>query len=175
MNRIEDQARQIAEPFLEKHGCKLWDVVFEKEGALHYLRILFDGGNDGNSALDMQKCEELTPPLNKLMDKQKFIKEVDILEIGSPGITRRLRHEKHFESCIDKPVRIMRRTDNGKTETIIGILQNYSAENKSIVLKSTKLEEKQVMILSLKKCIRINLEALTEVAIPSLDTAEGTQ
>ncbi|MCL2071106.1 MAG: ribosome assembly cofactor RimP [Oscillospiraceae bacterium] len=146
--RIEDQARSIAEPFLKENGCRLWDVVFEKEGAMHYLRILFD---DNDGPLDLEKCEKLTPSLNKLMDAQEFIKQVDILEIGSPGITRRLRNKEHFELCIGKNIRVMKRTDNGKTEMKTGILTDYEPENKSIILNG----EEQML---LNKCIRITLE-----------------
>jgi len=149
-NRIEDQARRIAAPFLEENNCLLWDVVFEKEGAMHYLRILFDSA-DG--ALDITECERLTPPLNKLMDAQDFIKQVDILEIGSPGLTRRLRHKEHFERCTGKNIRIMKRADNGKTEMLTGILTDYNQESKSITLDSSEVSE-----ISLKKCIRITLE-----------------
>jgi ribosome maturation factor RimP len=150
-NRIEDQARRVAEPFLRENHCILWDVVFEKEGAMHYLRILFD---DEQGALDMDKCEKLTPPLNRLMDEQEFIKkgQVDIIEIGSPGVSRRLRHQMHFEFSIGKQVKVMRRQDNGKTETITGVLTGYNVESKSITLDDN-LDE-----LTLKKCIRITLE-----------------
>ncbi|MCL1789052.1 MAG: ribosome assembly cofactor RimP [Oscillospiraceae bacterium] len=147
-DRIEDRARRIAEPFLEKNNCLLWDVLFEKEGAMHYLKILFD---DNNGALDMDKCERLTPPLNKLLDAEEFIKQVDIVEIGSPGLTRRLRRKEHFDFCKNKNIRVMKRLENGKTEFVSGVLTGYDTENKSITLNG---EEK----MNLKKCIRITLE-----------------
>jgi len=147
LGKIESQAKAIAQPFLEQHDCKLWDIVFEKEGAMHYLRILFEP-SDG--ALDMDTCEQLTRPLNKLMDEQEFIKQVDILEIGSPGICRRIRHKEHFDYCMSKEIKVMRRLDNGKTETIAGILTGYNTQEKSITLDSDEL--------SLKKCLRITLE-----------------
>jgi len=150
-NRTEDLARKIAEPFLEENGCTLWDVIFEKEGAMHYLRILFD---NAAGTLSIDDCEKMTPPLNRLMDAQEFIKQVDILEIGSPGLTRRLRHKEHFDFCVGKDIRMMRRLDNGKTETVTGILVSYNAENKSIILDLGGHE----MNLSLKQCIRVTLE-----------------
>ncbi|MCL1903479.1 MAG: ribosome assembly cofactor RimP [Oscillospiraceae bacterium] len=147
-NRIEDQARRIAEPFLNENNCLLWDVLFEKEGAMHYLKVLFD---DGDGALDMDKCERLTPPLNKLFDAEDFIKQVDIVEIGSPGLTRRLRHKEHFNFCKGKNIRVMKRLENGKTQMISGTLTDYDAEGKYITLNG----EEQ---MNLKKCIRITLE-----------------
>jgi ribosome maturation factor RimP len=146
MYRIEDRVRKAVTPFLEEHNCRLWDVVFEKEGALYYLRVLFDLAA---SALDMESCERLTQPLNKLIDAEK-IDQIDIVEIGSPGITRVLRHPEHFESSVGKSIRIMRRADNGKTEVVSGILQSHNAENKSITINSDEI--------SLKKCIRVTLD-----------------
>jgi len=164
-NRIEDRARKIVEPFLEENGCQLWDVVFEKEGAMHYLRILFD---KKNSALNMDECEKLTPPLNKLIDAQDFINQVDIIEIGSPGTTRRLRHKEHFNYCMNKSIRVMRRLDNGKTETITGILMGYKGfdeqnrENKSITLIENPNSKEMPKEISLKKCIRITQDLRKE-------------
>jgi ribosome maturation factor RimP len=152
-NRIEDRVRKVVTPFLEQNNCRLWDVVFEKEGAYHYLRVLFDG-EDGNP-LDIELCEKLTLPLNKLIDGEN-LDPIDIVEVGSPGITRRLRHPEHFEFCKGKRVRVMRRTDNGKTESIAGVMQGYNfsaggiATTKSITVSDEEIE--------LKKCLRITLE-----------------
>jgi len=146
-NRIEDRAKNLAEPFLKENNCVLWDVIFEKEGAMHYLKILFEP-EDG--ALDMAQCEKLTPPLNKIMDAEEFIKQVDILEIGSPGLNRRLRKPEHFEKCTGKTVKVMKRLDNGKTETVSGVLDGFNPENKSIIFDKTEI--------ALKKCLRITLE-----------------
>jgi ribosome maturation factor RimP len=155
-NRIEDQARRIVAPFLAENNCVLWDVIFEKEGAMHYLKILFDRATpDGERApLDDDRCVELTPPLNKLLDEQKFIEQVDIVELGSPGLTRRLRNKEHFDYCNGKNVRIMRRLDNGKTEILSGILQGFNDEGKSILLDN----QSGAGTIPVKKCIRITLE-----------------
>ena len=151
--KVEDIARKTVEPFLIENNCLLWDVIFEKEGALHYLKVLF---NKQDGSLDMEMCERLTPPINKLLDEQDFIKKglVDIVEIGSPGISRRVRHKEHFDYCMGKQLSIMRRLDNGKTETVTGLLNGYSQDDKSITLDSE--------IISLKKCIRVILEEIQQ-------------
>jgi len=153
-NKIEDQAWRIAEPFLLQNDCRLWDVVFEKEGAMHYLRILFDRQS---APLDMETCERLTPPLNKLIDEGEFIKKglVDIVEVGSPGVSRRVRRKEHFDYCMGEKVSVMRRLDNGKTEVVTGILNGYNQGEKTIVLDSEEL--------SLKKCLRITFTRNEEI------------
>jgi ribosome maturation factor RimP len=151
MNRIEDRVRSAVTPFLEENGCRLWDVVFEKEGALYYLRVLFDGKDGG--FLDIELCEKLTAPLNKLIDALS-VTQIDIVEIGSPGITRQLRRPEHFELCTGKPVRVMNRADNGKTEVVRGILTGCNADNKTITVGSNEY--------SLKRIIRVTLDSQEE-------------
>ena len=150
-NRTEDLARKAVEPFLEENNCVLWDVIFEKEGALHYLKILFDSKE--NTSLSMEECEKLTPPLNKIIDEQDFMKanksQVDILEIGSPGISRRLRKAEHFAACKGRTVRVTYRDEHGKSEVNTDVLGDYDGEDKSITIGENKL--------LLKQCIRIIL------------------
>jgi ribosome maturation factor RimP len=145
---IEEKARILAEPLITEAGFVLWDVIFEKEGAMSYLRILFD--KDGG--LNDEDCALITPPINQLMDKQEFIQHVDILEIGSPGLTRRLRRPEHFEQSIGKPVRVMKRGDKGKTNVLYGELTNFD-ETGQITLKT----DTETVTLGIKNCLKINL------------------
>jgi len=148
MKTIEEKARALAEPLITEAGFRLWDVVFEKEGAMNYLRILFD--KDGG--IDDEECALMTAPLNALMDRQDFISHVDILEVGSPGVTRRLRRPEHFEQSVGKPIRIMRRGEKGKTTAIYGILNSYDGERLEVKTDA------ETIVLNPKNCIRINID-----------------
>jgi len=147
---IEERASALAEPLILGAGFTLWDVTFEKEGAMNYLRILFD--KDGG--VTDEDCALLTPPLNKIMDAQDFISHVDVLEVGSPGLTRRLRKPGHFGQSIGKPLRVMKRGEKGKTDALYGILEAYDREAGQISLKT----DKEVIILGIKNCLRINID-----------------
>ena len=48
---------EMAEPVAEKNGLKLWDVRFEKEGSLWYLRIFIDK----EGGVSIEDCERQTP------------------------------------------------------------------------------------------------------------------
>ncbi|MCL2637164.1 MAG: ribosome assembly cofactor RimP [Oscillospiraceae bacterium] len=146
---IEEKARALAEPLLTEAGFTLWDVIFEKEGAMSYLRILFEKDD-----LNDEDVAKMTTPLNALMDTQDFIEHVDILEAGSPGLTRRLRHAEHFEQSLNKPIRVMKRGDKGKTNVIYGLLTAYEAEANQITLKT----DTENVVLGVKNCLRINLD-----------------
>ena len=147
---IEEQAAQAALPLLEEAGCELWDVCFEKEGAMWYLRVLFDR-DDG---VDSDSCEEISRPINELFDKQPFIEHIDILEIGTPGISRRLRKPEHFRSWLGERVRAQVKTEKGETY-IIGTLDNYDEEKDEITINGETVR--------LKKCIKVNADPDQEI------------
>jgi len=147
MSSIEERARAAAEPFLKEQGCRLWDVIFEKEGAMRYLKILFD---DENGSLDMDRCEKLTPPINRILDAEEFIKDVDVVEIGSPGLSRRLRRPEHFAACVGKNVKVIKR-NGGKTETLTGVLDGFNAEDKLVSVDLTEIPLKNIVRIALEE------------------------
>jgi ribosome maturation factor RimP len=149
---IEEKAYTLAEPLLADAGFALWDVIFEKEGAMSYLRILFDKA-DGESITD-EDAVQITTPLNKLMDAQDFITHVDILEIGSPGLTRRLRKSVHFEQSVGKPVRVMKRGDKGKTNVFYGTLNAFDSEKGEFLLET----DAETVALNVKNCLKVNID-----------------
>lgn len=120
-SKIEELARAAVLPVTEQYGLSLWDVCFEKEGAMWYLRILVD--KDGG--LDSDECEEVSKPINEILDKQELIKSVDILEVGSPGLTKKLRRPEHFKACIGERIRVTRRDEKGKEFSVYGTLAAY--------------------------------------------------
>lgn len=147
--RIEERAYNLVAPVLEEKGYRLWDVRFEKEGAMWYLRILFDK----EGGIDSDECEEVSEPLNKLIDKQDFIGKIDILEIGSPGLSKRLRKPEHFRACIGEPVRVTVRDEKGKEISICGALSDYNEETASFSLAK---ENNETQTLSVSDCVKIN-------------------
>lgn len=143
--RIESEARALALPLVEQAGCALWDVCFEKEGAMWYLRVLFDN----EEGIDSDQCEEISKPINDLFDKQKFIEQVDILEIGTPGIFKKLRNPEHFREYVGKRVRAQVKSDKGE-RFVIGNLDEYDEDRAEIVIDGE--------LIRLKACIKVNAE-----------------
>ena len=149
--KIEQQATEAALPLLQQAGCDLWDVCFEKEGAMWYLRVLFD--RDGG--VDSDSCEEISRPINELFDKQDFIQQVDILEIGTPGISRRLRKPEHFKAWLGQRVRAQMKTEKGETY-VMGTLDDYNEEKSEITVNGETV--------MLKKCIKVNADPEEDIS-----------
>lgn len=147
--KIEDRAYRLAAPLIEERGYRLWDVCFEKEGAMWYLRILFDK----EGGIDSDECEALSKPLNELMDRQDFIGKVDILEVGSPGLTKRLRKPAHFKACLGEKIRVTVRDEKGKEVGVFGVLSDYREEDGTFTLTE---EGKEPRSFAVSECVKIN-------------------
>ncbi len=117
--------REMAQPICDELGLFLWDVRYEKEGATYYLRVFIDS-DDG---ISIEDCENVTRPLNKLLDEKDPIKEQYVLEVGSPGLGRELRRPEHFEACIGDALKIklIRPAADGRKEFLVG-LDSYDKE-----------------------------------------------
>ena len=76
----------LVRPTVEGMGLRLWDVVFEKEGPDWYLRILID--RDGT--MDTDTCAEVSHALDPILDEADPIDQSYYLEVGSPGLGRKL-------------------------------------------------------------------------------------
>ena len=83
---------QLVRPVLEGMGLRLWDVRFEKEGPDWYLRVLIDR----DEPLDLDTCEAASRAVDPVIDAADPIAESYFLEVGSPGLGRRLTRPEHF-------------------------------------------------------------------------------
>ena len=147
-SKVEELARAAVMPVIEQYGRTLWDVCFEKEGAMWYLRILVD--KDGG--LDSDECGEISEPINEILDKQELIKKVDILEVGSPGLTKKLRHPEHFRACTGEKIRVTRRDEKGKEFSVYGVLTGYDEENGTFDMDCGDTKE----TFAVSECVKVN-------------------
>ena len=113
---------ELAEPLAEELGLILWDVVFEKEGANYYLRIIIDK-EDG---VGIDDCVNMSHAIDKPLDDANIIDRQYNLQVSSPGIERKLTRDFHFECAIDEKVIVrLIRPFEGQRE-FKGVLIDYS-------------------------------------------------
>lgn len=96
------EVEALVTPTLEELGFSVWDVRFEKEGPNWYLRILIDKA-DG-SIMDTDACELASRAVDPLIDAADPIQQSYFLEVGSPGLGRRLSRPAHYEACLGQEV-----------------------------------------------------------------------
>ncbi len=150
-DKVEALVTEKVQPIIERFGYELWDVIFEKEGAMWYLKVLFDKSGGG---IDDTECEEITAPINEAVDTLPCLELIDVLEVGSPGLDRVLRKPSHFEKMLGQPVRVTVKDENGKEVYHKGTLQEYDGNSGEIKLLSGDGE----MMFAISRCRRIALD-----------------
>ncbi len=126
----EQKVYDLVKPITDELGYYLWDVCYEKEGAVWYLRIFIDS-DDG---ITIEDCERANAPINAVMDEKDPISQGYTLEVGSAGLERELVKEEHFEICEGDTVRIrFIRSVDGEKE-IIAVLSGADRDGVSVVL-----------------------------------------
>ena len=123
---VEAAAEKVVRPIVEGHGFSLWDVVFIKEGAAWYLRILIDKPQ----GISIDDCTSIDGLINAEIDKQDFIDKVDYLEIGSAGLERPVRRSEQLAASVGKRIKLKTyRLVEGMTEkTVKCVLEAFDGE-----------------------------------------------
>lgn len=114
------QVEALVRPTIEALGLRLWDVRFEKEGPDWFLRVYIDR----DTPLDTDACEAATRAINPLLDEADPIAQSYYLEVGSPGLGRRLERDEHFAVKTGQKVtaHLIRPNEAGERD-ITGILE----------------------------------------------------
>ncbi len=128
---VSARVERLVRPVIEDMGLQLWDVCFEKEGVDWFLKVLIDR----EETMDTDTCEKVARAIDPLLDEEDPVDHSYILEVGSPGLGRKLQRPEHFVAMAGRKVRakLYRAHTNGKKE-IEGVLIE---KNKDILLLQT--------------------------------------
>ena len=119
---IEARTEELLQHILEEGDYELWDVEYVKEGSDYYLRVYID--RDGGVTID--DCVTVTRALNERLDEDDYIEDAYILEVSSPGLTRRLKKDKELRRSIGRLVRVkLYKAETGAKE-YIGRLRDFN-------------------------------------------------
>lgn len=126
---------EIAKPIADSLGLTIWDITYDKEGALRYLRVLIE---KPDGYIDMDDCEAMTRPLSAALDEKDPIDEQYMLEVGSPGLGRELKRQEHFERFLECPLRIRYIREKDGIKEFIAVLTAYNRESGSITAETER-------------------------------------
>ena len=105
---------------------------FEKEGPDWFLRVLIDR----DEPLDTDTCEAVSRAIDPILDEADPIDQSYYLEVGSPGLGRRLTRPEHYEQLKGQKcaAHLIRPDEQGRRDAE-GILEGLSADG-MVTLKS---------------------------------------
>ena len=79
-------------PVMESCGVELYDMEYVKEGGDRILRIFIDK----EGGVDLNDCERVSRQAETVLDEHDPIPSAYRLQVGSPGIERKLSKPAHF-------------------------------------------------------------------------------
>jgi len=130
---------KLLTPVVESCETELYDMEYVKEGGNRILRLFIDK----EGGVDLNDCERVSHAVSDVLDEHDPIPDAYRLQVGSPGIERRLVKPAHFQRYIGSKVHV--RLFAPHTDSIVtgrkkftGILSGY--EDGKIILTD---EEKQ--------------------------------
>lgn len=151
---IEERTESLVLPIVELAGLELWDVEYVKEGSDYYLRVYIDK----SGGVNIDDCVLITKSLNEKLDADDFIEDAYILEVSSPGLTRKLKKDKEFEKSIGKLIRVkLYKAEEGSKEHI-GRLKEFAPDKLTIEVDEADISLSRDNI----SCVRLEYEEVEE-------------
>lgn len=145
-SEIEARTEELVLPILDSGGYRLWSTEYVKEGSDYYLRVYAD--KEGGITID--DCVSISRALEEKLDKEDFIGDAYILEVSSPGLTRKLRTDRDFENSIGRLVLVkLYKAENGIKE-YKGILEAFDKEEITISANEESHKYKRENISSVR-------------------------
>ena len=119
----EEKAEQLLAPIAEKHGVRIYDVEYVREGADYYLRCYID--KDGGVTID--DCVDVSHDLSDELDRTDPIPDAYILEVSSPGLGRSLTRDRHLANSIGQSVELSfyKKSETTGTKGLNGTLKAF--------------------------------------------------
>lgn len=116
----DSELKNLIEPWLAAEGLELDDLEFIGVGRARTLKVLIDGTD-----LDLDRIADVSGGLSRLLDSDSDIEGAYQLEVGSPGLERKLRLPRHFEKSIGREIKVKFRRDEATT-TVSGVIEAVS-------------------------------------------------
>jgi ribosome maturation factor RimP len=99
----EQEVEALVRPVVEAGGLEVWEVTFGREDGGRILRVMVDR----EGGVDLDTISELSRRISRRLDLERFGQDRPYdLEVGSPGLERRLREPRHFERSVGQQVKV---------------------------------------------------------------------
>ncbi len=115
---VEQRIRELLAPLLEREGMSLYDLDVVASGPHQHCKIYLDR----TGGVTLGNCENISHQLSALLDVEDLFSAHYVLEVSSPGLTRKLAKEEHFAKSTGNFCVVVFRKQFGKDKAS-GILE----------------------------------------------------
>ena len=133
---MKDEIEKIVVPVIERHDCFLWGVEILRGRKRPTLRIYIESDQGAN----IDDCENISKDLNYEIDLDSSFGDDYVLEVSTPGISRRFFKQSQLESYIGEELKVKLREPLEGIKNIAGTLVDCNKEY--FLIESLNLEYK---------------------------------
>ena len=133
---MKDEIEKIVEPVIERHDCFLWGLEILRGRKRPTLRIYIESDQGAN----IDDCENISKDLNYEIDLDSSFGDDYVLEVSTPGISRRFFKQSQLESYIGEELKVKLREPLEGKKNIEGTLVDCNKEY--FLIESLNLEYK---------------------------------
>jgi ribosome maturation factor RimP len=124
-----DALRRVVEPVVRAHGAELVELELRSEQSGWVLRVTVEkAGATANrlstrdAAVDLELCADISRDLSPALDVADLVPHAYHLEVGSPGVERRLRTEPDFLRFAGHKAKIKLKEPVAGQRVVVGVL-----------------------------------------------------
>lgn len=100
-----DRIKTIAEDICKREECRLYDLEFAGQGKQRVLRVFID--KECKNGVSLEDCSNVSQGLSLQLDVEDLVPGENYnLEVSSPGLNRKLIEPWHFQTAVEKNVRV---------------------------------------------------------------------
>ena len=136
MANIQQSLYDLLEDPVREIGYELYDIEIKNIDSRQTVQIFFDAPE----GVGLEDCVNVNRLAQEILDEHDPIAEAYVLEVSSPGLFRKLKTQKHFQSQIGKRVKLRYREEAKGIRNITGILKDYSDEQLLVQQEDNDLE-----------------------------------
>ena len=115
---------EIVEPILMSQGIELVDLEYQREAQGWVLRVTIDR----EGGVTIENCTQVSGEVSVVLEVRDVIPNAYVLEVSSPGLTRRLKKREDFEKYRSRLVKIRTFEPIDGQRNFMGILLGMEGE-----------------------------------------------
>ena len=133
---IKEEIEKIIEPVIERRNCFLWGLEILRGRKRPTLRIYIESIAGAN----IEDCENISKDLNYEIDLDSSFGDDYVLEVSTPGISRKFFKQSQLKDYIGEELKIKLREPLEGIKNIEGVLVDCNKDY--FLIESSKLEYK---------------------------------
>ena len=133
---MKEEIEKIVEPVIERHDCFIWGLEILRGKKRPTLRIYIES----DSGTNIEDCENISKDLNYEIDLDSSFGDDYVLEVSTPGISRKFFKQSQHKDYIGEKLKIKLREPLEGVKNIEGVLVDCNTD--SFLIESSELEYK---------------------------------